>query len=112
MYLSATTKYLSEELTVSSRPDLSSAGRVVSGGRALKSHENFTKVLDPLADALNAGESYLTIVNYDAGQQLISIAVGASRAAVDAGYADNSLQVGQTGKVSTVSVSSSQPTFD
>ena len=53
----ATTKYLSEELTVSSRPDLSSAGRVVSGGRALKSLENFTKVLDPLADSLNAGKS-------------------------------------------------------
>ncbi|WWD22049.1 hypothetical protein CI109_106537 [Kwoniella shandongensis] len=75
-----TTKYVSEELTVSSRPDLSSAPRVVSGGRALKSQENFEKVLDPLADALGA-------------------AVGASRAAVDAGYADNSLQVGQTGKV-------------
>lgn len=54
---SASTKYLSEELTVSSRPDLSSAGRVVSGGRALKSLENFTKVLDPLADSLNAGKS-------------------------------------------------------
>ncbi|WVQ97815.1 hypothetical protein IAU59_004930 [Kwoniella sp. CBS 9459] len=76
----SSTKYLSEELTVSSRPDLSSAPRVVSGGRALKSQENFTSVLDPLADALGA-------------------AVGASRAAVDAGYADNSLQVGQTGKV-------------
>ncbi|WVQ84002.1 hypothetical protein IAT38_006147 [Cryptococcus sp. DSM 104549] len=74
------TKYVSEELTVSSRPDLASAPRVVSGGRALKSKESFDKVLDPLADALGA-------------------AVGASRAAVDAGYADNSLQVGQTGKV-------------
>ncbi|WRT65026.1 uncharacterized protein IL334_001967 [Kwoniella shivajii] len=76
----APTKYISEELTISSRPDLSSASRVVSGGRALKSQENFNKILDPLADALGA-------------------AVGASRAAVDAGYADNSLQVGQTGKV-------------
>ncbi|WVW78748.1 hypothetical protein I302_100709 [Kwoniella bestiolae CBS 10118] len=76
----ASTKYVSEELTISSRPDLSSAARVVSGGRALKSQENFNKILDPLADALGA-------------------AVGASRAAVDAGYADNSLQVGQTGKV-------------
>ncbi|WWD07953.1 hypothetical protein V865_006062 [Kwoniella europaea PYCC6329] len=76
----ASTKYVSEELTISSRPDLSSASRVVSGGRALKSQENFNKILDPLADALGA-------------------AVGASRAAVDAGYADNSLQVGQTGKV-------------
>jgi electron transfer flavoprotein alpha subunit len=56
--MTATTKYLSEELTVSSRPDLSSAGRVVSGGRALKSLENFNKVLDPLADALNAGTSH------------------------------------------------------
>lgn len=55
----ATTKYLSEELTVSSRPDLASAGRVVSGGRALKSQENFTNVLDPLADALNAGWSFI-----------------------------------------------------
>jgi len=76
----SSTKYLSEEMTISSRPDLSSAPRVVSGGRALKSQENFEKVLDPLADALGA-------------------ALGASRAAVDAGYADNSLQVGQTGKV-------------
>jgi len=87
----ATTKYLSEELTISSRPDLSSAPRVVSGGRALKSQENFGKVLDPLADALGAGTSPMS--------QPLTSAVGASRAAVDAGYADNSLQVGQTGKV-------------
>lgn len=53
----ASTQYLSEELTVSSRPDLSSAGRVVSGGRALKSLENFNSVLDPLADSLGAGKS-------------------------------------------------------
>ena len=52
----AATKFISEELTVSSRPDLSSASKVVSGGRALKSQENFEKVLDPLADALGAGE--------------------------------------------------------
>ncbi|OWZ62957.1 hypothetical protein AYX15_04993 [Cryptococcus neoformans] len=74
------TQFVSEELTVSSRPDLASAARVVSGGRALKSKESFDTILDPLADSLGA-------------------AVGASRAAVDAGYADNSLQVGQTGKV-------------
>ena len=53
--ITASTKFVSEELTVSSRPDLSSASRIVSGGRALKSQENFDKVLDPLADALGAG---------------------------------------------------------
>ena len=90
----ASTKYVSEELTVSSRPDLSSAGRVVSGGRALKSLENFNKVLDPLADVLGAGTSSQVLLD-----PCLPTAVGASRAAVDAGYADNSLQVGQTGKV-------------
>ena len=74
------TEHVKTELAKSDRPDLASASRVVSGGRALKNSETFRKTLDPLADLLGA-------------------AVGASRAAVDAGYADNSLQVGQTGKV-------------
>ncbi|KAB5535252.1 hypothetical protein GE09DRAFT_356255 [Coniochaeta sp. 2T2.1] len=74
------TEWVSEDLATSDRPDLATAGRVVSGGRGLKSKEQFDKVMLPLADALGA-------------------AVGASRAAVDDGYADNSLQVGQTGKV-------------
>ncbi|KAM0749008.1 electron transfer flavoprotein, alpha subunit [Meredithblackwellia eburnea MCA 4105] len=73
-------KWVSEELSVSERPDLGSAPKVVSGGRGVKSKENFDSVILPLADALGA-------------------AVGASRAAVDSGYADNSQQVGQTGKV-------------
>jgi electron transfer flavoprotein alpha subunit len=73
-------EWLSEALTVSERPDLGSASSVVSGGRALKSKDNFDSLIFPLADALTAG-------------------VGASRAAVDSGYADNSWQVGQTGKV-------------
>jgi electron transfer flavoprotein alpha subunit len=76
----AITEWISEELSKSDRPDLATAGKVVSGGRGLKSKEEFDKVMLPLADALGA-------------------AVGASRAAVDSGYADNSLQVGQTGKV-------------
>ncbi|KAJ4300223.1 Electron transfer flavoprotein alpha-subunit [Collariella sp. IMI 366227] len=74
------TEWVSEDLAKSDRPDLATASKVVSGGRGLKSKEEFDKIMLPLADALGA-------------------AVGASRAAVDSGYADNSLQVGQTGKV-------------
>ena len=73
------TEWVSESLVKSERPDLGSADRVVSGGRGLKSKEEFDRLIPPLADALGA-------------------AIGASRAAVDSGYADNSLQVGQTGK--------------
>ncbi len=72
--------FVSSEIAKSERPELTSAKIIVSGGRALQNSENFHDIIEPLADKLGAG-------------------VGASRAAVDAGYVPNDYQVGQTGKI-------------
>jgi electron transfer flavoprotein alpha subunit len=77
---SGKSSFVGREVTKNDRPELTAAKIIVSGGRALGSSEKFQEVITPLADKLGA-------------------AIGASRAAVDAGYAPNDLQVGQTGKI-------------
>jgi electron transfer flavoprotein alpha subunit len=77
---SGKSSFVGEELSKLDRPELTSAKIIISGGRAMQNRENFTKYIEPVADKLGA-------------------AVGASRAAVDAGYAPNDWQVGQTGKI-------------